>query len=78
MSNLILPFSTFATVTDVMTPEECQLEIEALYQRQTAIAQLLAGTLQVDYVYDLLAEYGVNPHDWEDAVEENINYLITL
>ncbi|MBE9182876.1 hypothetical protein IQ268_30535 [Oculatella sp. LEGE 06141] len=74
MSN-ITPLLTVATHTPEMTAEDWQREIDRLFRRQQAIASVVAGRLDDDVLYDLLAEDGIDPHQWVDASIDNCEFL---
>lgn len=72
-----LPFATWFQPTPDMSLEDIQGEIDRLYRRQRAISGLLEGTVDEDYVTDLLMQDGVDPHLWLEVAEDNLEFLLS-
>lgn len=52
-------------------------EINSLILRNETIEDYLLGEQTKDYLFDLLAQEGIDPHFYATAVEDEIIYLMT-
>lgn len=70
------PFLTWFTPEEGMNAADMQLEIERLFRRQQAITALLDDRIDEEVVYDLLADDGINPHDWVTNAIDNFEAML--
>lgn len=73
---LILPFSTYLRQNPDFDAQDVQAEIEQLFERQSAIDDLLSGKQTPEYVLDLLETQGFDPSEYVDCVEVNVETAI--
>lgn len=73
--DFLLPFlTTFRENPDYNSADEVK-EAQSLIRRNQAIEEYFSGQTFDDYLFDLLAEEGVEPSDYVCSVEEDIEYL---
>lgn len=70
------PFLTYLEEEDNPTFESPEEEIRKLDQRAKAIDDFLETGKHPDLVLDMLAEHGIEPTVWVDAVCENVQLFI--
>lgn len=79
MADLYSPLDPFLTALrhdpDFDRSDE-RNELEAAMVRDDLIEALIHGEGHLDTALDCLAEQGIDPNAWVDAVEANINYVI--
>ena len=76
-SDFLLPFlTTFRENSDYNSNDEIN-EINSLILRNETIENYLLGEQTEDYLFDLLAQEGIDPHFYAKAVEDEIIYLMT-
>lgn len=79
MSDLYSPLDPFLTALrhdpDFNRSDE-QAELKAAMVRDDLIEALINGDGHLDTALDCLAEQGIDPNAWVEAVEVNINYVI--
>lgn len=69
-------FDTYLTLDSNLSEAELNAEIASLIQRQNAIAGLLAGTVPVDVVEEMLFESEIDPYEWAEMAEQNLIALL--
>lgn len=69
-------FDTYLTLDPNLSESDLNNQIAQLVQRQDAIYGLLAGTVPVDYVEELLFEQEIDPYEWAEVAEQNLIYLL--
>lgn len=75
-----MPFSVFDT-TYIDHPDynssDHDAECRRLFARQRAIQGLIDGTVDPDYLLDLLEDQGVSPTEYVETVEDNLLWLVS-
>jgi hypothetical protein len=72
----LLPLSTTATRLPEMSLADWEAEAARLFRRQQAIAAVAEGRMDDDILYDMLAEDGINPHEWAENSIANIEFIL--
>lgn len=75
-SLLLLPFLIDFQDNPDYNASDIKNEIAASIDRNTAIEDYLLGIQDEQYLFDLLAEDGIEPNAYASAVEDKINYFI--
>lgn len=75
-SQYIAPFLTYYRENPDYNSSDSSNEFELMMLRNSAIEDLLAGYQTEDYLFDLLAEQGIEPNAYIEAVESEISYLM--
>ena len=70
------PFLTYLEQEDNPTFESSQKEVAKLDLRCKMIDNFLKGEEHPDTILDMLAEHGIEPTVWVDAVCENVELFI--
>lgn len=70
------PFQTFLPENPDFNASDLQTEIEKLFERQRAIAQLTQGEMLADDLLDLLEGQDLDPIEFVDMAVDNINVLM--
>lgn len=70
------PLLTLFIVHPDYNSSDERAEADRLFQRQRAVGGLLDGSVAVDYCLDLLAEQGIDPLGWIDAVVDNTEWAM--
>lgn len=76
MLNPQLPFLTVMDENPDFDQGDINAEIQRLFERQKAIAQLVEGNLSPEILLDILSDQGLNASQFIDEVESNIDYLM--
>lgn len=76
MLNVLAPFDTYFREHEDHNPADSRAECEALFQRQQFVEAMLAGTIPVDDLLELLFEQDIDPNQYIDAAIDNIDYVI--
>lgn len=74
--DLYTPFDTYLIEHPDFNQSDTMSEIEALFLRQRAIEGLVQGTLDAEYVLDVLEFQGIDPTTYVDSVQENVDLVI--
>lgn len=72
-----LLFDCFSTWLDLGPDVDLAQEIPRLWQRQKALDGLIDGTVDEADMEDLLADHGINPHEWVEVGEENLIWTLS-
>jgi|GEM_PF-4980954 hypothetical protein len=74
---MIGPFDTFLVENREFNDADVKAECDRLFERQKAIQGLTEGTIDPEYLLDLLQEHdGIDATEYVDAVCENVDFLI--
>lgn len=76
MLDLYTPFDTYLIEQPDFNQSDVMNEIEALFFRQRVIEGLVEGTLDAEFVLDVLAEQGISPDAYVESVQENVDLII--
>lgn len=75
-SNFIAPFITYYRSNADYNSNDADQEFKAMLLRNNAIENCLDGNQNEDYLFDLLAEQGIEPGIYLDTVESEISYFL--
>lgn len=75
-SEFLEPFLTSFREHPDYNPSDVLNEINLMVIRNIAVEDCLEGTVSEDYFFDLLAEQGIEPSLYVDAVTDEIDYLL--
>lgn len=75
MENLIQPFLTYYRQDVDYSVADAAHEFNLMVQRNEAIDAFLTGHQDVDYMLDVLNDQGIEPEEYLEAVESEIEYF---
>lgn len=72
---MIQPFLTYYRENPDYNPEDARLEFESMVFRNNAIEDYLEGNQHQDYLFDVLASQGIDPDQYVESVDAEIDYF---
>lgn len=70
------PFLTISTECPDFDDQDTRLELARMMERNRAIAALVDGSMHPDDLLDLLEFQGLDPVQYVDEVESNVDWMI--
>ncbi len=74
--NFIAPFITYYRSNNDYNSDDAEQEFKAMLLRNNAIEDCLNGGQSEDYLFDLLAEQGIEPSIYLNTVESEVSYFL--
>lgn len=70
------PFTTYLGCETDPKFNGAEAEIEEYITRENLIHKFLSGEIEEDAVFDCLDQQGIDPYEYIDSVEYNVNFII--